>query len=192
MLFLGEHAHVLILALLVATAVLIVRMRSLWPAVMLTGIFSLLGATWMLWLDAPDVAFTEAAVGAGLSTVLMLGTLALVGGESVQPSRKRPITALVVVTLTGMVLVYGTLDMPHYGDPGAPIHVHPDPSYLETTPKEIDVPNIVTGVLGSYRGYDTFGETVVVFTAAVTVLMLLRRREDDEVVEVFDDEENEA
>ena len=171
------------------TAVLIVRMRSLWPAVMLTGIFSLLSATWMLWLDAPDVAFTEAAVGAGISTVLMLGTLSLVGGRTAQPSRKRPITALAVVVLTGIVLVYGTLDMPHYGDPDAPIHNHPDPSYLETTPKEIDVPNIVTGVLGSYRSYDTFGETVVVFTAAVTVLMLLRRREDEEVVDVFDDEE---
>ena len=42
---------------------------------MLTGIYSLLGACWMTIMDAPDVAFTEAAVGAGISTVLMLGTL---------------------------------------------------------------------------------------------------------------------
>ena len=42
---------------------------------MLMGIYSLLSASWMLLLDAPDVAFTEAAVGAGISTVLMISTI---------------------------------------------------------------------------------------------------------------------
>ena len=41
---------------------------------------------------------------------------------------------------------------------------------------EIDMPNVVTAVLASYRGYDTLGETVVIFTAAVGVLLLLRGR----------------
>ena len=63
---------ILLLTLLAGTAITIVRMRSLWAAVMLTGIYSFLGAGWMSILDAPDVAFTEASVGAGISTALML------------------------------------------------------------------------------------------------------------------------
>ena len=71
-------------------------MRDLWAAVMLTGIYSFLGAGWMLVLDAPDVAFTEAAVGAGISTVLMLSTLALTS-RTAKPPRKFPWLAVIVV-----------------------------------------------------------------------------------------------
>ncbi len=140
---------------------------------MLTGIYSFLGASWMLLLDAPDVAFTEAAVGAGIATVLMLGTLALTTREA-KPTTRSPLLPLMIVTLTGGVLVYGTLDFPHYGDPHAPVHAYPDPPYLAKVPGEIDMPNAVTAVLASYRGYDTLGETAVIFTAAIGVLILLR------------------
>jgi multicomponent Na+:H+ antiporter subunit B len=172
---LTQYAVILLLTLLACTAVVIVRMRSLFAAVMLTGIYSFLGASWMLALDAPDVAFTEAAVGAGIATILMLGTLALTGRRA-KPPAHRPWLPLGVVMLTGAALVYGTLDMPHFGDPGAPIHVYPDPTYIERAAEEIDVPNVVTAVLGSYRGYDTLGETTVIFTAGVGVLLLLRGR----------------
>ena len=169
------EVDILLLALLACTAIIVLRMRNLWAAVMLTGIYSFLGAGWMLILDAPDVAFTEAAVGAGISTVLMLATLALTSTET-KPAKSPPILAFVVVILTGATLVYGTLDMPHFGDPDAPIHRHPSPSFVERTPKDIHVPNVVTAVLASYRGYDTMGETVVIFTASVGVLLLLRGR----------------
>lgn len=170
-----QRIDVVLLTLLCMTAVIIVRMRSLFAAVMLTGIYSFLGASWMLVLDAPDVAFTEAAVGAGIATILMLGTLALTGTTSKGPTH-RAWLPLGVVTLTGAALVYGTLDMPRFGDPDAPIHRHPSPSYVERAADDIDVDNIVTAVLGSYRGYDTLGETAVVFTAGVGVMLLLRGR----------------
>ena len=162
------------LTLLACTALIIVRLRSLLATVMLTGIYSFLGASWMLLLDAPDVAFTEAAVGAGISTVLMLITLTLTTKEE-KRSEKNHWGALLVVFATGAALFYGTLDMPHYGDPNAPIHRHVAPQYLEDSPKEVGVPNIVTAVLASYRGYDTLGETTVIFTAGIAVLLLLRR-----------------
>jgi len=41
------------------------------------------------------------------------------------------------------------------------------------------MPNIVTAVLASYRGYDTLGETTVIFTAGLGVMMLLRGRRRD-------------
>ena len=138
------------------------------------GIFSLLSAGLLVVMDAVDVAFTEAAVGAGISTVLMLGTLALVGHEEHKPKR-RPILPLLVVAVTGGVLVYGTLDMPPFGDPANPIHHHVAPHYLQESEHEIGIPNVVTSVLASYRGYDTLGETTVIFAAVVGVLLLLAR-----------------
>jgi multicomponent Na+:H+ antiporter subunit B len=164
-----------LLTLLALTALIVVRLRSLFAAAMLTGIYSLLGAGWMLLLDAPDVAFTEASVGAGIATVLMLSTLALTTTEE-KPLRRRPWGALVLVLVTGSALIFATFDMPHYGDPDAPVHRHVAPRYIEDSPDEVGIPNVVTSVLASYRGYDTLGETAVIFTAGVAVLLLLRNR----------------
>jgi multicomponent Na+:H+ antiporter subunit B len=171
--------------LLVVTAIAVVRMRSLFAIVMLSGVFSLLSALLFVTLDAVDVAFTEAAVGAGISTVLMLGTLALTARFE-RPSSHSPAIPLFVVIVTGAALIYGTLDMPNFGAPDAPVQTHVAPEYLTRSPHEIGVPNVVTAILASYRGFDTLGETAVVFTAGIGVLLLIsglgrrrRRKLDD-------------
>jgi multicomponent Na+:H+ antiporter subunit B len=166
--------------MLVLTAITIARIRRLFATVMLSGVFSLLSALLFVVLDAVDVAFTEAAVGAGISTVLMLGTLALTARVE-KPSSHSPWLPGFVVAMTGAVLLYGTMDMPNFGDPSAPAMTHVAPEYIERIPHEIGVPNIVTAILASYRGYDTLGETAVVFTAGIGVLFLiggLRRRRE--------------
>ncbi len=155
-------------AFLLAAAVAIIRLHDLFAAVMLLGIFSLLSAALFTVMDAVDVAFTEAAVGAGISTLLMLGTLALTTREEEPEHNQRAPLALAVVIFTGAALLYGTLDMPAYGDPQAPIHGYLAPLFLEDS---LGIPNVVTAVLASYRGYDTWGETTVIFTAAVGVLL---------------------
>lgn len=175
---------IVLFTMLVATALAVVRLRSLFAVVMLAGVFSLLSALLLVTLDAVDVAFTEAAVGAGISTVLMLSTLALTS-RSELPKAKAGLTPLLVVVVTGAALVYGTLDMPNFGDPNAPANVHVAPDYIARSPEDIGVPNIVTGILASYRGYDTLGETGVVFAAGLGVLLLIsglrrRRREKGE------------
>ena len=157
------------------TGIAIARLHNLFAVVMLASIFSLLGAATYVILDAVDVAFTEAAVGAGISTVLMLGTLALTSSEEKPASPKNKVSALVVVVVTGIVLIFGTLDMPHFGDPTAPIHHHVAPRYLNNSDQEVGLPNVVTSVLASYRGYDTLGETFVIFTAAAGVLAIMGR-----------------
>jgi len=149
-----------------------VALRDLFAMTMMLGIYSLLSATFFVALDAVDVAFTEAAVGAGISTVLMLATLALTS-RAEGPREHRPLLPLIVVVVTGAALVYATIDMPRWGDPDAPIHGHVAPRYIADSPGEIGVPNIVTSVLASYRGYDTLGEVAVIFTAGVGVLVLL-------------------
>ena len=201
----GEQLiDIVLLALLASTAIAIARLRNLLATAMLTGIFSLLGACWMLFLDAPDVAFTEAAVGAGMSTILILATLCVVNAEE-KPSRESPI-ALVAVLLTGGVLVYGTLDMPSYGDREAPATTNPITRiYLDSANAPVEheeghaagsdpgdgfavgIPNTVTTVLASFRGYDTMGETAVIFTAGLGVLMVLagaRHRRPDPSKEI--------
>jgi len=175
--------NLVLFAMMVSTALAILRMRRLFAVVMLSGVFSLLSALLFVTLDAVDVAFTEAAVGAGISTVLMLGTMALTSREEKMPRRFSPVP-LMVVLVTGAVLIYGTLDMPSFGSAESPAQTHVAAQYLERTPKDTGVPNVVTAILASYRGYDTFGETVVVFTAAVGVLILIggfaRRRDPEE------------
>ncbi len=159
------------------------RQRNLFAAVMLFGIYSLLSAALFVTLDAVDVAFTEAAVGAGISTILMLATLAITSARQKDPE-KMAIVPLLAAIATGAVLIYGTLDLPRFGDPAAPAHHHVVPRYLDASGAEIGVPNVVTSVLASYRGYDTLGEVTVIFTAGIGVLILIgrsrRRRRDGE------------
>lgn len=150
----------------------LLKLRNLFAVAMLSGIYSLLSASVFVVMDAVDVAFTEAAVGAGISTVLMLGAMSLVGHQSM-PTKRKSVLPLFVVIVTGGLLVYGTLDIPPYGEPDNPIHQHVAPFYLEGSRTDIGVPNVVTSILASYRGYDTMGEVTVVFTALVGVLLLL-------------------
>jgi len=155
--------------------VAMVLQRNLFSVVVLFAIYSFLMATVLVALDAVDVAMTEAAVGAGVSTVLLLGALHLTGGTEAK-RLQRPLVPLVLSIAVGAVLAYGSLGLPAFSDPQAPIHTHVAPRYLKDGPQETGVPNIVSAVLASYRGYDTLGETIVVFTAGAGVIALLRRR----------------
>lgn len=168
----SEIINLVLLAMLALTGLRIIFLKDLFAVVILFSIYSFLTALIFINLDAVDVAFTEAAVGAGISTVLMLGTLALTGREEKESSHSA-VLPLIVVFVTGAALIYGTLDMEPFGDPSNPIHQHVAPRYIEDSPKEIGLPNMVTSVLASYRGFDTLGEVVVVFAALIAVLSLL-------------------
>lgn len=164
----------ILFVVLAVTGVAVIRTRNLFGAVMLAGIYSLVSAVLFVVMDAVDVAFTEAAVGAGISTVLLLGTLSIVGYKEKKPVHQ-PILPFFVVLVTGGILVYGTSDIPPFGEALNPAHQHELVSryYLDRSYDDSHIPNVVTTVLGSYRGYDTMGETVVVFAAMVGVFLLL-------------------
>ncbi len=159
--------------MLVATAVTIIRTRKLMSAVMLMGFYSLLCSCIFMVLDAVDVAFTEAAVGAGVSTIFFLAAIAIVGRTSKPTLPGKTVVPLIACIATGALLFYASFDMPYFGSADAPVHQHVAPRYLEDSPQEVGPPNVVTSVLASYRGYDTFGEVGVVFTAFIGVLLLL-------------------
>lgn len=160
---------------MIAVVLALARSRNLFGVVVLGGAYSFLTATVLVALDAVDVAMTEASVGAGISTVLFLGALYLCKSEESKPLRST-FMPLALSLGVGALLVYGAMDLPAFGDAQAPIHQHVAPRYLQQAAAETGVPNIVTAVLASYRGYDTFGETTVVFTAGAGVVTLLRRR----------------
>lgn len=178
---------VALMTFLAVIAVGIVALRDLLAGVILLGLYSLVAAGTFVVMDAVDVAFTEAAVGCGISTIMFLGALSFTKHE--QKARGHdswPVMLFCVVT--GAMLIFGTLDMPSYGSADAAAQTHPDVGvhYLEKSGDEIGIPNVVTSVLASYRGYDTLGETAVVFTAGIAVLGLLglkRRRPDEDAPE---------
>ena len=181
---------IILLTFMGATAITILWLRSLLAVVMLSGIYSLLAASMFVALDAVAVAFTAAAVGAGISTVLMMATLALTGEKERSPTHM-PLLSLVVVLITGAALIYATFDMPAFGAADAPVNLHVAPRYLNESFGEVGLPNVVTSVLASYRGYDTLGEVTVIFTAAVAVMMLLGGRKGDDAGSKTEPDNNE-
>ena len=184
----------ILLLLCTVTAVAVVEVRNLFASTILLSVYSLLMALVWLNMDSVDVSFTEAAVGAGISTILLIGALIQVGAEE-KPGKRVHWGGLFFVVLTAAALIYGTVDMPRFGDPDAPIHVNKVAvKYIEQTAqkghsKEHEgehpdyfhghVPNLVTSVIVTYRAYDTMFEAAVIFTAGVSLILLLRRRREE-------------
>ncbi|WCL54503.1 DUF4040 domain-containing protein [Gimibacter soli] len=164
---------VILVSFLLVVAVAVVRTANLFAAIMLFAIFSLLAASYFFTLDAADVALTEAAVGAGIATVLFLSALALTDDEEKPDPDRRPFLTFLVLALMAAPLLYLGFWQPAFGGAETPVQQHVTPWYLETTPEAIDIPNLVTAVLASFRGYDTLGEVFVIFTAGIGVYSIL-------------------
>lgn len=169
------------MTLLAVVTVAVISQRGLFSVVILSSIYSFLMASVLIVLDAVDVAMTEASVGAGVSTVLLLATLNLT--KTTEIRRPRPsLLPLLLSLVVGGLIAWGTRVLPPFGTADTPIHTHVAPRYLTRSIAETGVPNVVTSVLSDYRGYDTLGETTVIFTAGIGVMLLLRgfRRRDEE------------
>ena len=93
-------------------------------------------------------------------------------------------TAVILVLFAAAVLFRASAVLPAFGDPASPPSVHVSPRYIERGVAETGAANLVTGVLADYRGYDTLGETTVIFSAGLACLLILgagaRWREDGE------------
>ena len=167
-----------LLIFVLATALAVAALRDVLSAIIAFAAYSLGLALIWVFLQAPDVALTEAAIGAGVTSVLFLLTIT----KTVRPVED--LTALTkvnwsgvaVVGLLAVLLLYTVPEIPAIGDPDAVAVSYAEVSqyYLENAYKETHVENVVTAVLASYRGFDTFGEAVVVFGAGVAVLAVLK------------------
>ena len=170
-------AYLLVVFVIIA-AVTTAFFRDVLSAIVVFAAYSLGMAILYTLLLAPDVAMTEAAIGAGVTTILLLVALARTArpeGDVTFESVHWPGLAAVGVFT---VLLFSILrSFPVVGDPTAPVWSNPAVTgyYIEHTYADTGVQNAVTAVLAAYRGFDTFGEAVVVFAAAVAVLIVFRR-----------------
>lgn len=85
------------------------------------------------------------------------------------------------------MLIYASLGLPTRGDATAPPHTEISPAgsigaesyYIRNAMSDTRTPNIVTAILADYRGYDTLGETLVIFTAGIICALILRKANDE-------------
>lgn len=166
-----------LLVLVLACAVVTALLRDVLGSVIAFGTYSLGMAVIWVFLQAPDVGLTEAAVGAGVVTVLYLLTIA----KTVRPSTETvfeqidfPALGVAVVLVLVLATTLGAL--PPVGTDDSPVASGEVTTYyLENAGEETGVNNVVTAVLAAYRGFDTLGEAVVVYTAGVGILVVLRQ-----------------
>ena len=167
-----------VLTLIVICAFATIMVKDLLSAAIIFGAYSFLMC--LLWTEmgAVDVAFTEASVGAGVSTVLFFAAVYQTS-RMVRPRRSArwlsKAVGLTAALLTGLVLVIAEKDFPDFASTFSPASLHLSPYYITQTLHDTNVPNIVTSVLADYRGFDTMFETAVIFTAGLAVIAILRR-----------------
>jgi multicomponent Na+:H+ antiporter subunit B len=78
--------------------------------------------------------------------------------------------------LLTFLFVFASLDLAPTSDLEAPPSTHVSPRYIEMGHEETGAMNMVTAVLADYRGYDTLGETTVIFTAGIACLLIIESR----------------
>lgn len=173
-----EYVAFGLVAFVVSTALATALLRDVLAAVIVFGAYSLGMALLYTLLLAPDVGLTEAVIGAGVTTILLLLTIA----KTVRPSGDRTFERLdpqAALACGALAVVFGLtlVDLPAVGDPGSPILTYEPVTghYLTESYHETHVHNTVTAVLAAYRGFDTFGEATVVFAAGVATLVVLGR-----------------
>lgn len=94
---------------------------------------------------------------------------------------------IIIICLIGILMIYASFGLPYRGDVNSPANrdtsavgsIGAANYYIRSAIQDSNTPNIVTVVLADWRGYDTLGETTVIFTAGLVCYLLLRRREDE-------------
>lgn len=166
---------------MIVTAVLALRTRDLLAAVGLMSVFSLTAALLFTGMQALDVTFVEAGLGAGVTGVLLIAAVARTTREAAPPQRARrgAVVAIPIVVLLGIVWVT-TWGLPDRGQVDAPASRGAAPVYIERSLADTETPNVVAAILADYRGHDTLGETLVIVTSAAGVAVVLMRRDEEE------------
>jgi len=245
---------ILVIIFMVISGIIALKSRDLLVSAIVLGIYSYAMATIYIQMNALDVGFTEAVVGAGISTALMVASLIKLKREDDSKTKKfKAISGAIFTVIMAFLLIYVVEYLPEFGDEYSPANKWIElfkvekneeiikqldegklpeeierkivllfgkefsgvenavviknehyggwdvlidkgekffPGYeklyhiseelvvyrysipvrwQEKSEEEMNTPNMVTAGLADYRGYDTLGETVVIFTAAISV-----------------------
>ena len=86
------------------------------------------------------------------------------------------VMAVLLCVSISTVLIFNVIFMPSFGSADTPMNNEVSQRYLEKAAEETGTVNSVTGLILQYRGFDTFGETHVLFIATIAVMILLKRK----------------
>jgi len=162
--------------MIISICVRLIISRNLIESIIFMSAFSLFISVCYLFMDAPDVAMTETALGACLSTCVILNLVKIVGQDIGKTQKINIILATLLCVVLVVSLSWASLDLPEFGLQDSALHSHLTNYYVENTKKDIGVPSMVAAILASYRGYDTLGETTVILIAGLAVLVIVSRR----------------
>jgi multicomponent Na+:H+ antiporter subunit B len=162
--------------IIIITCIRLMISKSLIESVVIMSVFSLFIGICYLFMDAPDVAMTETALGACLSTCVLLNIIKIVGDDVGKPKKIKIIMSSLLCITFIVCLSWASLDLPEFGAENSPLQQHLTSYYIENTKSDIAIPSIVAAILSSYRGYDTLGETTVILIAGLAVLVIVSRR----------------
>ena len=128
--------------------------------------------------DAVDVALTEAAVGAGISTLLFIKVLYNVD-DTLPKNTARDLSSFILFFLLSIILISFSLNFPEFGLSSTTSDAPSTQYYLNESQVDIGIPNVVTSILAGYRAFDTLGEVLVIFIAGISVLGILREEKNN-------------
>lgn len=165
--------------LLGLSCIQLIRSKNLLNSIIILSAISFLLVLVYLLMDAPDVAMTEAAIGACLSTCVLLNMAKTTGEVIKKTTNYYKILAGILCSILFILLCYVSTDLEQFGNLDAPVHSHISRYYIENTHKEISIPSFVAAILASYRGFDTLGETTVILIAGLAVLVITSRKKID-------------
>lgn len=173
---------ILMFLIILGSALWVVKSTSLFAIVMVTGVFSFASCILYTLMGAADVALTESAVGVGISTLLSFLTIFITTKKDVPKNSPSPnyhfsTNKLVFVSMIFMssflMLILLVNHLPPFGNIGNPTINDTYYYYKNSGFIGGKIPNMVTSVLGSFRAFDTLGETLVVVIAAISVTALI-------------------
>ena len=162
----------MLILIILATSVLF--SKSLLSSIIAMSFYSMVCAIIFLLSDAVDVALTEAAVGAGISTLLFIKTLSFVN-DQVDIVSSRDIPSFMIFFILSILMVSFSFNFPEFGSISLTDQAKSTQYYLNQSMRDMGIPNVVTSILAGYRAFDTLGEVIVIFTAGISVLGILNR-----------------
>ena len=153
---------------------LTLSLKSAFASCLTSSLFSISCAVLYFFLQSPDVAMTEASIGVFLSTAFFLMTARIIKTEIfVRPSKAKLAACLLCFVVLVFVLYSSVLTLGSFGNiesaRGGSGDLHLLLSY-----QKYHIPNVVTTVLASFRGFDTMGETIIILTSALGVFLVLK------------------
>lgn len=160
------------------TCIKLITSKNIVESIIIMSVFSLFIGICYLFLDAPDVAMTETALGACLSTCVLLNLTKIVGEDVGRVRKSKILFASILCSVFVICLSWAALDIPEFGSNDSPLQTHLTKYYVENTYKDIAIPSMVAAILASYRGFDTLGETTVILIAGIAVTVIKSRRKN--------------